>query len=373
MALSNHAKVGVFTLICLVALSVLIVWKSEILMIKEGYKLIGSFNNIEGLTIGSEVRYRGLRVGKVMDLDAGPEEIRLSAVINSKIKFPSDSVLRVSYDGIVGLKYLEIVPGKSTSLYQRNDILYGVKTAGIVDFVDIGAQNLVETKKILESIRSIVENPKLQAAIINTVYIAEKLAGDLEQLTNELRQTNQGIRNIVADSKFQESVKNTMSETSKTLTSANKFFDATSKLNLRAAAGVDVGSQSNAIRADVDIMQNENNYFRLGVGEGPSRTPGLLDVLFNSMANDQLGYRLGVINNQIGGGLAYFPNEKAMLRGDIYDINNPRPSWPKVRVGYEYEIVNYMNMTIKGDDLLNSGQRNLTVGIKVKAPSDKIY
>ena len=373
MRLSTPAKVGLMIILSLVALSAVIVWKTEIFMIRKGYEMIGSFNSIEGLTIGSEVRYRGFRVGKVLRIDPGPQEILVNAIINKKISFPDDSRLRVAYDGIVGQKYLEVVPGKSDKTYTPSEVLYGKKTAGIVDFVDIGAQNLEETKAILENIRLIVADPRLQQAIFNTAFAADKL-------TAELRETNQGVRDIVTDPKFQKNVKGTIAETEKTLSAANNFFDSVSKVNVRVSGGVDVGSTANAVGGNLDIVQSDKNYFRFGIGEGPTRQLSLLDVLFNSRLSDDFGFRLGTINNQLGGGVAFFPSEKVTYRGDIYDINNARTSgatttrlWPKVRLGYEYEMRDYMNFVLKGDDLLNDGDRNITLGILVKPPGTRIH
>jgi len=366
VALSTPAKVGLITLVALIALGSIIVWKTDIFMVSEGYELIGSFNSIEGLTLGSEVRYRGFKIGKVMQIDPGPHDIRVYAIISKSIRFPEDSFLRVSYDGIVGLKFLEVRPGTSETVYKPPQKLRGIKTSGIVDFVDIGSQNLQETKKIMENIRAIIEDPRLRSSIFG-------VAGDLEKLTAELRLTNKGVKNIVADPKFQKNLKGIASETERTLSSANKFFDSTAKLDLRVSAGIDIGSTANAVKGNVDIIQSENNYFRLGMGEGPTRTLSVLDVLFNSKVNDEFGFRLGVINNQLGGGIAFYPADRITWRGDIYDVNNPRPNWPKFRLGYEREIRDYMDLLVKADDVLNSTSRNISVGIRVKPPGEKIY
>jgi phospholipid/cholesterol/gamma-HCH transport system substrate-binding protein len=373
MMFSTPAKVGILTLAALIALGSIIIWKTELFMVKEGYELIGSFQSIEGLTLGSEVRSRGFKVGKVLKIDPGPHDIKVYSVIDKDIKFPSDSTLRISYDGIVGLKFLEVRPGTSEIVYRSPQMVYGVRTSGIVDFVDIGSQNLQETKRIMENIRMMIEDPAMREAVRRTVFTADKTATELKSLTMELRQTNQGIRDIVADPGFQENIKGTLSETKKTLTSANEFFDAASNINLRASAGLDVGSRANAVRGNIDIVQKEGNYFRLGMGEGPTRQPGLLDVLFTAKANERFGYRLGVISNQLGGGLAFYPSKAVTFRGDIYDINNPRPNWPKVRLGYEYEMREYMDMILKADDILNEGNRNISVGIQVKPPGERIY
>jgi phospholipid/cholesterol/gamma-HCH transport system substrate-binding protein len=373
MGLSTPAKVGLLTIVGLIALGIIIVWKTEIFMVSRGYEMIGSFPNVEGLSIGAEVRYRGFKVGKIMRFDAGPYDIKVYSVIKGNIKIPDDSTLRIGYDGIVGLKYLEIRPGTSEVIYSPPAILYGVRTAGIVDFIDIGAQNLQETKAILEQFRLFVGDPELQASITNTVLTANKVATDLEKLTNELRSTNLGIQQVVTDPKFQENVKGTIAETEKTLSSANRFFEGVGKMNLRASAGVDVGSNANAVKGNVDFVRGERDYLRLGIGEGPSRQPSLLDLLFVSKLNPAWGYRLGVINNQIGGGLILYPSTVSALSGDIYDVNNPRPNAPRVRIGYEHELQEYMDLMLKADDILNSPNRNFTIGIMVKPPGEKVF
>jgi len=373
MALTTPAKVGILTLAALIALGVIIVWKTEIFMVRRGYELVGSFESIEGLTIGSEVRYRGLKVGMVRSIDPGPQDIKVYAIIERDIKFPEDSSLRVSYDGIVGLKFLEIRPGTSEVLYAPPQVLYGIKTAGIVDFVDIGSQNLEETKKIMENIRIIVENPELQESILRTVVTIDKVSANLEKLTAEIRQTNQGIRDVVADPKFQENVKGTISETKKTLTTANNFFESVGKINLRTTAGVDIGSKFNSVRGNVDVVQAESSYISFGMGEGPARQLSLLDVLFVGKLTDKVGYRLGVISRQLGGGLALYPTERMTIRGDVYDINNPRPNLPKVRFGFEHQLMEYMDLVLKSDDTFNHETRNVSFGIMVKPSGERIY
>ncbi|MFH1542153.1 MAG: hypothetical protein ABIE84_03580, partial [bacterium] len=137
---------------------------------------------------------------------------------------------------------------------------------------------------------------------------------------------------------------------------------------------------ANAVKGNVDIIQDENRYFRLGMGEGPTRRLGLLDVLFNSKVSNAWGFRLGVINNQLGGGLTFFPTEKVMYRTDVYDINNEETVgavtnrlWPKMRLGYEYYWQEYIDFLVTGDDLLNPGDRNVTIGIQVRPSPDRIF
>ena len=122
MKLSTPARVGLMTLIGVLALAAIITWKSNFLLLREGREITGTFSNIEGLTVGSEVRYRGFSVGKVMRIDPGPRDIKVYMTVKGDLKVPSDSKLRVAFDGIVGLKYLEILPGTSEEMAGENQI-----------------------------------------------------------------------------------------------------------------------------------------------------------------------------------------------------------------------------------------------------------
>lgn len=359
MNMSTTGKVGLFTMVVLVMLALMISWKSNIFLIRDGVEITGSFKNIEGLTVGSEVRYRGFNVGKVMRVDPGPSDIKLYAIVKKGIQIPSDSRLRVGFDGIVGSKYLEIRPGTSEVMCKDGSVLAGVSTAGIVDFVDIAAQNLVETKKILLTLRSIIEDPALQAAFKDAVFTADKLV-------EELRVTNAGIMKVTNDPKFQDSVKGTVAETHKTLTSANQFFESFGKLNVNPSADIQYGTVSNTIRANLDIVQSPADYLRIGIGEGPTQNISLLDIEISKKVLTNFAMRLGMINTHLGGGIDFFASKYMELSGDIYDFNNPKPRDPKFRATAKYSVNSYGDILLQGDDIFNP-ERNYSIGVRIKS------
>ena len=364
MKLSAAAQVGIFTLVGLMVLASMIIWKGNLLLMAEGYQLIGSFPNIEGLSIGGEVRYRGFTVGRINRVDPGPRDIKVYAIIKSGIKIPADSTLRVGFDGIVGSKYLEIKPGISEEVYAAGDMLPGITTAGIVDFVDIGAQNLKETKAILENFRKFVEDPQLQVAVSNAILNVEKITESTENLADELRQTNQGIMNITNDPEFQTSVKGIAKETNKTLTNANSFFDNMGRVNIKPNAEVAYGSTVNQVRGNLDFNLTEANYLRLGLGEGATRSPAMQDIYLAQSLSEQVDLKLGIMNTQIGGGLDMHFNPVWTLSGDIYDVSNPKPNVPKIRLTSYNHMANYVDLMLQADDMFNNA-RNYSFGLRV--------
>lgn len=357
--MSQQAKVGLVVLIAVVLLGMVVTWKSSLLLKFSGYEMTGSFENIEGLTVGSEIRYRGFKVGKVMRIDPGPEDIKVYCNIDKDIKFPSDSSLRIAFDGLVGLKFLEIRPGKSADIYKSPQLLFGQRTSGIVDFVDLGAQNLVETKKILLAIKNIIERPDIQQAFMNAVF-------NVEKLTEQLKIAAESVNRIVADKDFQNNFKGTVASTNQTLSSANQFFEGFSSIKVKASGDVLLGGRVNQVRGNLDIKPNNTNYLKLSMGEGPTRDLALLDAQIESIVAKNLGLRIGMINTHLGGGVDMFMNKGWVFSSDIYDLNNPKPSYPKIRFTSDHKITEYVNLLLQADDVLNGQNSNYSIGVRVK-------
>ena len=83
-----------------------------------GYKITAKFERVDGLNKGSEVRISGLKVGAIADEKIDPETYLavVTAEIEPSIKLPEDSSAEILSDGLLGSKYLAIVPGGSETM-----------------------------------------------------------------------------------------------------------------------------------------------------------------------------------------------------------------------------------------------------------------
>jgi phospholipid/cholesterol/gamma-HCH transport system substrate-binding protein len=78
-----------------------------------GYELVARFDKVDGLERGSDVRISGIKVGTVIDQSLDPEtyraEVRFS--LSEDIQLPADTSAAVVSNGLLGGKYLALVPG----------------------------------------------------------------------------------------------------------------------------------------------------------------------------------------------------------------------------------------------------------------------
>ena len=79
----------------------------------EGYQVSASFDRIDGIHPGSDVRMSGIKIGIVVDSRIDPETYLavVTMSIDSKIELPADSSAAITADGLLGNRYLALTPG----------------------------------------------------------------------------------------------------------------------------------------------------------------------------------------------------------------------------------------------------------------------
>ena len=115
--------------IVIAALFLLFAYRVSDLQVVKGYTVTAHFLKVGGLTIGSDVRINGIKVGTVVSQKLNPEdyvaEIQMS--LAPDIKLPKDSVAVIAGDGLTGNKYIKIEPGKDSEVLADGDELTKTK------------------------------------------------------------------------------------------------------------------------------------------------------------------------------------------------------------------------------------------------------
>jgi len=85
-----------------------------------GYPLHARFDRIDGLTVGSDVRMAGVKVGSVTAMRIDPQTFlaEVNFTVQSGIELPKDSSAEITSDGLLGGKYLSLVPGGDSTVLQ---------------------------------------------------------------------------------------------------------------------------------------------------------------------------------------------------------------------------------------------------------------
>ncbi len=89
----------------------------------QGWELKAKFNSVDGLGIGNDVRIGGVKVGTVVGLQIDQQDYRalVKMQIIKELKLPYDTLAAVVSEGVLGGKYIALVPGKG-KLSDRNGL-----------------------------------------------------------------------------------------------------------------------------------------------------------------------------------------------------------------------------------------------------------
>ncbi len=79
------------------------------------YGLVARFQSAEGISVGSDVRLAGVKIGSVTSMTLDPETYLASTTlsISDTIKIPDDSEVGVATEGLLGGAFIEISAGGS--------------------------------------------------------------------------------------------------------------------------------------------------------------------------------------------------------------------------------------------------------------------
>jgi len=102
----------------------------------EGYEVTVTFNTVDGLAPGSDVRISGIKVGTVVGQQLDPvtylATVRLG--IASEVRLPTDTLARIQGDGMLSSNYVLLCPGTArTYIEDGGEIVHSRGTVNLVD------------------------------------------------------------------------------------------------------------------------------------------------------------------------------------------------------------------------------------------------
>lgn len=89
----------------------------------DGYSVRALFTDITGISVGSDVRVGGIKVGVVQSMELDPKTYQAGALlqIEDGVKLPKDTSAAIVSTGLIGNKFIKLEPGGDEALLQGGD------------------------------------------------------------------------------------------------------------------------------------------------------------------------------------------------------------------------------------------------------------
>lgn len=193
-------KVGIFVFCGLIVLTWFVLWIGDFKIIKHGYNINAVFGFANGIKVGAPVRLAGVEKGEVKEIillhdQSGASKVIVKAWLSSGSFVPQDSRVWVNTLGLLGEKYLEIIPGKD---YQRilveGDTLRGDDPTSVQEVTDLAkdialqAQGVMASmQKTLDGMTLVLDDVHSGRGTVGKLFSDDKLYTDLEEMFSDLK------------------------------------------------------------------------------------------------------------------------------------------------------------------------------------------
>ena len=381
MKWTTEAKVGAFTIVGIVLfiMGILFVGRVDIFT-KPQMTITGDFAQVNGLKNGNQVKFSGVAIGSVSDIEITPSGVVVKMKIDDKTQIPSDSRFTLGSDGFLGDKYIQISPGKSTVYLQNGDSVKGEGVDAMDQAMQSAQKLMAGTEQMLQSINNIIGDPKTQDALKhslqstaimadNAVAMTQNMADvtaqlnqaaqqfnadgnageDMRQILTNIKQTTERVDNMarsmegtVTDPKAQENLKETLHNTAQISARVNKLMGGKAYQSDATYSGSEVNTaekkSSIKVEHSVDLLYNTNKdevrvngrariYADKGMGEFGLSNIGddtKFDLNGGKYFASKWLVRGGIFESKLGFGIDYNPRGPFAISAAMYDLNHPK-------------------------------------------------
>ncbi len=202
MTATREIKVGLFVFIAFVLLAVMIFSISDFYtsQAQYTYPLRVRFSFVNGIDPGAPVRVAGVKVGEVRTVGVYRDEATQKVQVELGVRISKDAVLEedalatINTLGLLGEKYLEIIPGTpGKRALSADEILVGKDSVSTEKLMETTYQTVEELRGAVGSLNQVIGDPATQEALKGTLVNSREAT---IQLTLFLTQANEVMGKI---------------------------------------------------------------------------------------------------------------------------------------------------------------------------------
>jgi phospholipid/cholesterol/gamma-HCH transport system substrate-binding protein len=188
------------------------------------YTVTIHFQDVTGLEKSDFVSVSGLRIGRVARLRLNGLSVLVDVKIEPGLELPVDSRAQIKSLGMVGEKFIDIMPGKSDQMLADGDEIQGLHAGDISDLGGSMEDLLKQAQQFLDELQSIIHtvfDSDTQRDLKESLYHLRNLSSGLD---NNLIHMNRTLANLDSLST------NLADRREKVGTSIDNFYAASNRL-----------------------------------------------------------------------------------------------------------------------------------------------
>jgi phospholipid/cholesterol/gamma-HCH transport system substrate-binding protein len=210
-----EVKVGIFVLVGLIILGYMTLrvnkYKFEA---KEGYDLMATFDSASGLVKGSPVEIAGIEVGRVSDIELKGDRAQVALNIQKGVPIYTDSKAVIQSKGVLGDKYISIIPGTPSEPPLRNGgvIAQSQAALGFDDLLAKAEPALDNISDVTKSLSDVLGTKEGKNNLKETFYNIRKTTEDVRSMTLWLSEGEGTLGKLIRDDALYNDMRKTTAD-----------------------------------------------------------------------------------------------------------------------------------------------------------------
>lgn len=196
---SQKIRIGLFTFIGLLVLIAAIFFiGNQKSLFSATFKLSGRFNNVNGLQVGNNVRFAGINVGVVNDINIiNDTSVQVVLSINDGVKkfVKKDARMSIGSDGLMGDKLVVLMPGgtNTTTMVNDGDRIGSVNPADVDKIIAKFTKMADNAGTLIDGLSQIVAKVNSGKGSIGRLLNNDKMAREMEKTVTQAKTTMQNV------------------------------------------------------------------------------------------------------------------------------------------------------------------------------------
>jgi phospholipid/cholesterol/gamma-HCH transport system substrate-binding protein len=204
---SNKIKLGIFTSLGILVLILAIYFIGERQQLfRSTFHLTGVFKDVAGLQAGSNVRFSGVNVGTVDNIQiVSDTSVKVEILVDESTRkfIKKDALASIGSEGLMGNKILIIIPGTGGKKeIENNDMVETVQPIDMDDVMSSLKKTIDNASNITTNLSSITSNIQSGKGTIGRLLMDHSLAQNFDSSIVNLKQGLFGLKNLMDDTKI---------------------------------------------------------------------------------------------------------------------------------------------------------------------------
>ena len=183
--LSVELKVGSVVIVAALILFFGIIWVKDYKFNIARYDYSVLFPNIGTLEVGDPVSVLGVKKGEVRKIVLSGNDVLVTFNLTEDVELKSDARFTVMNIGLMGERFINIIPGVSSVPLDLSYPVHGFYDTGIPEVMGMMGAAIDEVRHLVAILEGTVGTPAATTSIKNIIANMERISSDLRSLTEE--------------------------------------------------------------------------------------------------------------------------------------------------------------------------------------------